>query len=146
MDLEREVLQHLSREITTNAQLMMTFRSRIAYTVWIGPFVVVGAYLLATKERPTSPHWDGLGIASILLAVVFFAALAWVLADVEKHTWDQCNKWREKIALLHAGLKEPLRPADLHFEPGLRLGYGLAGLFILLIFFTVLFAAIRFLG
>lgn len=146
MKLEQEILDHLSKEIITNTEQLMTFRTRVAFTPWIGPFVVVGAYLVATKETPISPHWDALGGGLLAIAAFLFVGLGWVLAEVERHTWDQCNKWRNLIARLHAGLEKPLQPEDLRFEHSVRLGYCLAALLILMIFFTVIWAAARFLS
>jgi len=146
MKFEQEILEHLSKEIITNTEQVMTFRSRVAFTPWIGPFVVVGAYLVATKDAPRSPHWDAFGSVLLAIAAFLFVGLGWVLAEVERHTWDQCNKWRVLIARLHAGIETPLQPEDLRFEHYVRLGYSLAALLILAIFFLVIWAAARFLS
>jgi cytochrome bd-type quinol oxidase subunit 1 len=145
MNYQQEVIEHLSKEIVANTEQIMIFRARVAFTPWIGPFVVVGAYLVATKDTPKSPHWDTLGCGLLAVAAFLFVGLGWVLAEVERHTWDQCNKWRSLIARIHAGLEKPLDPEDLHFEHHVRLGYSLAAILILSIFFLVIFAASRFL-
>ncbi len=146
MQFEKEVLEHLSKEIVTNTKQMMTFRSRIAFTPWIGPLVIIGAYLVGTKERPATPHWDKTGIILLAVGTFLFIGMGWVLAEVERHTWDQCNKWRELIARIHAGLQEPLRPEELRFEHYIRLGYFLAAVLVVAVFFLVIIAAVRILS
>lgn len=139
---ESEVVNHLSKEITTHIEQMMNFRTRVAYTLWIGPFVLLGGYLFAIKDIK-APRWDRWEVILIIAASLAFVGMSYVLAGVEAHTWDQCNRWRDLIVRIQAGLKEPLKSEDLHFKHNLFLSYGGCCILLLLIFLAVLLAVFR---
>src|ERR1035437_703907 len=48
-DLRKEVIKHLSSEIGKQSDYVVTLRSRMAFTILLGPFVVVGSVLIAIK-------------------------------------------------------------------------------------------------
>lgn len=43
-----EIVKHLSCEITKHSEYLATLRSRVFFSVLVGPFVVFGTFLLAT--------------------------------------------------------------------------------------------------
>ena len=75
--VKAEIIKHLSSEITTQVTYLSTLRSRVALTMLVGPFVVFGSFLFATKGdksrlnsgsnnwlrpqllRSLIWHWDG---------------------------------------------------------------------------------------
>jgi drug/metabolite transporter (DMT)-like permease len=140
---EHEALEHLSKEITTHTQQLMTFRTRVTYTIWVGPFILLGSYLIATKDKKVSMHWDCWGILLLFAATVLFCGLSYLLARIEEHTWDQCNKWRSSIVRICSGTGGPLKIDELSFDHELKTNYFWACLTLLGIFLAVLVAVFR---
>jgi hypothetical protein len=144
MSLEKELIEHLSSEIKTLTEQLMAFRMRVGFSVWIGPFVVVGAYLLSTKDGQRNPHFDWIGIAFAGFAVALLVILGEALARIEIHCWEQCNKWRKLIGQL--SINQPVDANELLFKHNIHRGYRWLTYLILLIFISVVVAAVRFLG
>ena len=97
---EEDFIQHLSKEIETQANAIMTFRTRIGFTVFIGPFVLLGSFMVGTKRVP---HIEGLTPGTIAVLVVLgvcYLALGLVGGLIERGVWRQCNRWRALIATL----------------------------------------------
>lgn len=133
-DYEKELIDHLSKEIVCQSELMMTFRTRVSFVIWLGPFIVVGALLVATKEVPSTFDPGALGWACLGGAAALYFALGVVLQRIETHTWDQCNVWRQAIVGINAGLSAPLSEDRLVFRHNLKQGYWYVALVILMIF------------
>jgi hypothetical protein len=49
MTHEDALIDHLSREIETHTKNMMTFRARINFAVFVGPFVLLGSIMVSAK-------------------------------------------------------------------------------------------------
>src|SRR5208282_3705279 len=145
MDHTAEVIRHLSSEITTQSNYLMNFRTRLAFTVLLGPFIAIGAALVALKTPPTLRNMHGkLDSAASVVAVVSYFLLALYGAGLDNHVTKQCDKWRRDIAALLRN--QGLEPEDLTFpHSALRAyvaGFGLVILaFVSMIFLlTQLFA------
>jgi hypothetical protein len=121
--LAKELLEHLSKEIQSQSEQMMTFRTRVTFLVWVGPFIIAGSYLLAVKAVPQSFSPDKIGVACLVVAAILYIVLAEVFARLEAHVWDQCNVWRSSIRELAAN--PSFIPPEDHvvFTHGLREGY-----------------------
>ncbi len=131
---EKELLDHLSKEILSQSDHIMAFRTKVSFIVWLGPFIVVGAILVATKQVPTSFNPGHLGWACIILAAAFYFVLEEVLASIEIHMWDQGNKWRTLVVQINAGLSKPPSAEELEFKHDLNRGYRWVASVILMIF------------
>lgn len=102
MAFEEQFIQHLSKEIETHTNAMMTYRTRIAFIVFVGPFVLLSSVLVVAKRMPNIAkltHWTFIA-GGILCAV--YIVLGLVSAMIEGAIWSQCNRWRAQIAGLVA--------------------------------------------
>jgi len=102
MPYEKEFINHLSKEIETHTNAMMTYRTRIAFIVFVGPFVLLSSVLVGAKRMPNIAkltHWTFIA-GGVLCAV--YIVLGLVSAMIEGAMWSQCNRWRAQIASLVA--------------------------------------------
>jgi hypothetical protein len=99
-DAEIEIIKHLSSEITTQATYLVTLRSRVFFTILVGPFVVFGSFLLATKDAAISPHFGEKQLKVALIAAGAYLALGLFGAVLDKQVTDQCDRWRNTILKL----------------------------------------------
>jgi hypothetical protein len=96
-DGQIELIKHLSSEITTQAEYLGTLRARMGLTFIVGPFVVFGSFLLATKGVQLQPFfWEG-HLTSIFVASGSYLALGLYAAMLDKQVTDQCDRWRRTI-------------------------------------------------
>ena len=94
------LIEHFSREIKTVTSNNMTFRIRIVFTVYIGPYLLFGAIIVGTKGNftlNTDSWWVWL---AIVVASAIFLSLGFAAGRVEKQAWRQCEKWRKIIIKL----------------------------------------------
>lgn len=136
---EDKLIDYLTKEIETQSKNLMAFRERINFAVFVGPFVLLGAMLYGGIIPRI--NFGGLtGNAKIGLAVcLFFALLCYLFMgiaclQIEKHMWDQCNIWRERIAEICSGRNEPFTIKDLGFKEHLTRGYLLVYLVLIIAF------------
>lgn len=97
---EKDFIQHLSKEIETQTNAIMTFRTRIGFTVFIGPFVLLGSFMVGTNRVP---HIERLTFGTIAVLVFLgfcYLALGLVGGLIERRVLLQCNHWRALIASL----------------------------------------------
>lgn len=99
--LEKELIAHLSNEIRDTSSYLSTFRSRIAFTVLIGPFVILGSFMAFGKYTPIGTASQGtVSIIILASACACYIALGYYGARLDKHATTQCNKWRRLIRRL----------------------------------------------
>lgn len=118
-----KLIDHLSREIETHTKALMEFRTKINFTLFIGPFIVLGSYLVATKDFHIVFYYDVFSLLPAILLSISWIALGVAAARVEKHIWDQYNQWR--ILILHLQSPDPPKivEKDIVFEHNLRKAY-----------------------
>jgi hypothetical protein len=109
--LSKEVIEYLSKEIATTTTNMMVYRTKIAFAVYLGPFIILIA--VVTKGVTFSLRLDSIAIAAIFINFLCFLTLAYMNARVERQAWLQCNKWRAVIARLHNNPSMDLTRDDL---------------------------------
>jgi hypothetical protein len=68
MQLEDKLIEHLSKEIETQTDNLMTFRTRVSFAALIGPFFLLGSLLVAAKRIPKARN--GWPIAGGLLLMI----------------------------------------------------------------------------
>lgn len=94
------LINHFSREIETLTSSIMSFRNRIVFTVFIGPYLLLGSIFVATNGNftlNTNSTW--VWVAIVVASVIFFA-LGVASSRIEKLAWRQCEKWRRIIIKL----------------------------------------------
>src|ERR1039458_4777190 len=92
-----EVIEHLSSEIAAQTDYLAQLRSRVALTILIGPFVVFGSFLVATKGIQVPLHLGKLQLTVGVLASAAYLALGWYGALLDRQVTNQCDRWRCSI-------------------------------------------------
>jgi hypothetical protein len=102
MSLQSEMVKHFSSEIESHSNYQSEFRSKIAFSVLVGPFVILG-YLVATYKPTATNHWGCLQTwLSIAIGIVYLG-IGFYGSRLDQHSIDQCNKWRRAILKISAG-------------------------------------------
>jgi hypothetical protein len=93
-----EMINYLSKEIETLAKNTMDARSKISFSLLIGPFLVLGSIIVSTPKTGWSPglHSPSAWIAAGV-AVCAFWALGIIAGHIEEGAWQKCNQWRQCI-------------------------------------------------
>lgn len=128
MAYETKLIDHLSKEIQTHTNNLMTFRARINLAIFIGPFLLLGSILFRTQGVPRGISSDVFTIAACIGLAMSYFIMGMACYRIEAHTWEQCNKWRALIARL---TKESYKSDDnpeineknLEFIERLKYGY-----------------------
>ncbi|GEM_PF-2613934 len=120
---QKELIEHLSREIQSYTKAMMDFRSRINFTLYVGPFVLMGSYLIATRDSSFCIVWDTFTIFWSIFLGIIWLLLGLTGSILEEHIWDKCNEWRRLIFQLQSNNPVVLTQEDLIFEHHLRRCY-----------------------
>jgi hypothetical protein len=129
MTNEDKWIDYLSKEIEAQTKNLMSFRERINFAVFIGPFVLLGALLYGRGVVPRI-NWSSLTFSTwiaasltFLVAILSYITMGIACALIERHMWAQCNIWRQLIAEITAGREGPFTYAELKFEERLLRGY-----------------------
>jgi len=95
MESRNELIKALSNEITKSSDRVVAFRNRVAFLTWVGPILILGSAVVATKGnlplRMINP-WR-----VVLAGGVFsccYMGLGWIAAQIEKQVWKQINRVR----------------------------------------------------
>lgn len=110
-DLSKVVIEYLSNEIQTTTTNMMVYRSKIAFAVFLGPFLLLVAVVANANNLKVSFDTNkatviGLGVGWCAC----FLILAYMNARIEQQAWRQCNRWREAIAEIHNAPLATIQP------------------------------------
>lgn len=111
--VNKELIQHLSKEIEAHTTYLTTFRSRIAFSVLVGPFVVMGAVIVGAKGTIAAIHFDWWVAIGTAVAVLSYILLGFFGSQLDQHVTEQCNVWRRSILRVHRG--ESIQDSDLVF-------------------------------
>lgn len=104
------LIEHFSREIEVMTSNTMTFRIRIAFTVFIGPYILLASIIVGTKGNLTLNITSVWTWCAIAVASAMFFCLGVTSGRIEKQAWRQCEKWRRLIIKL-ANCPDEARPA-----------------------------------
>jgi hypothetical protein len=107
-ETQAALVSHLSKEIEVATQVQIAQRTKNNLAVAFGPYVLLGAYLLAMEKVPVVSRVPVLGIVAFIL---IYGSLGWLAGRIEARIWEQCNHWRTQIAQL-TGMK----PDQLVFD------------------------------
>ena len=132
-----KLIEHLSKEIQTVTETTMTFRTRIAFFVWIGPFLILSSIVVGTKglfRVDLHDFWFQLAMAAFSISYIGLGVLGWL---IEHGAWKRCDVLRRKI-IEYAKLESvnSIKPEDkdiLHPDMTKRVGYGYLCAFICLL-------------
>ena len=130
---EDKFIEHLSRDIANHTTYLMTLRSRMAFTVLIGPFVLLGSFLIATKGIVAANSFGTDTALAIVIACLCYLLLGVYGAMLDKHVTRQCNIWRRQIDSLRKDRPEKI--GDIGFEHKPIRAY-LTGMVLLLLSFV----------
>ena len=113
--IKEKYIEHLSKEIEITINNLYTFRMRSAFTVWIGPFILLGAVIVAGK----SSIFSGEGAISITsgggmmvaagLSFAAYMALGIGAGRIEKANWNRVEALRELLSEATGLTKEDQR-------------------------------------
>jgi|ERR1017187_1833918 hypothetical protein len=102
--LREELVKHLSSEIASETAYISSLRTRVAFIVMTGPFIVIGSVLVALKGPIVFTKADGAGIKYALLGgLLSYLGMGIYGAMLDNHHTGLCNKWRSGIALVVEG-------------------------------------------
>jgi hypothetical protein len=101
------MINYLSKEIEIMSMNMIDSRNKVSFSLWIGPFLLLGSIIVGTEKGGLGLHAPGLvawlvmGIAALL----FFGVISHVIGQVEEGAWQKCDHWRECIIRIQSGEK-----------------------------------------
>ena len=134
MAWESEIIKHLTKEIETQINNMMLFRSRVSLSIYLGPFFILGSYVVAKDGNLVRPDLTCFFWGWLAVLVLCYITLGIIGGLIERHSWLQCNKWRELIVELQSENPPNLKGDQrLTFPEKLRLGY-------FLVYFLMIFS------
>jgi hypothetical protein len=122
--LRAELIRHISDDITHQTEFLHTLRSRMAFTVLLGPFLVLGSFVVAaSKPRLVWPGgaWPWVGLVA---AVCCYVGLGIYGYKLDRHLSKQCDFWR--TVLMSVIQYEPLEEIRLEFPRKIRNQYAIA--------------------
>lgn len=121
----KSIAEHISAEIRVHSEERTQFRLRASLGVYIGPFVVLGSILVASKEHPTKVSFNCGSYLEMIIIAACFMGLGVVAAHVEDDIWRKCNELRSILVRIHASKSvDPAEVASaLHHEPRLTKAY-----------------------
>jgi hypothetical protein len=111
-----ELIKHISAEILAREAFLDTLRSRMGFTVLIGPFFIVGSMLIAMKPNTTiAPPTEMWPWGALVIAVSCYILLGEYGSRIDRQVTAQCDVLRGK--LLSAARAESLGGISLDFPP-----------------------------
>jgi len=138
-----KLIDHLSTEIATHTTNMMTFRAKINFAVFVGPFVLLGSLMISAKGVPRSIAFDKRTTVAAILLLMSYILMACTCAAIERQMWRKCNKWRAVILRLVTNSSEKIEKEDLVFPESVRLGYWLVYVAIIVAFLCAVWLVSR---
>ena len=91
------VISHLSMEaqlLITNAH---TFRTRTAYTLWIGPYIILGIIIAGIDGNLPNIKLTAKSIPYLQWSAIAYWLLGLIGGFIERHCWKQIRRLREAI-------------------------------------------------
>ena len=99
--LRTELIKHLSKEIEVLSTNIISTRLRATFTIWIGPFVLLGALVIRQKPgHVVLTVNDYPLIAAFVLLGVLYLLIAYAAGRMERYVADKCNEWRDLLVLV----------------------------------------------
>lgn len=96
MELQEQVINHLTKEIEIITTNSFAFRTRAAFTVWTGPYLILGSVIIATKGKFVLAISDRMYVP-LVIACISYLLLGLIAGLIEQGTLRRCNALRESI-------------------------------------------------
>ncbi len=115
--LRTELIKHLSKEIEVLSTNIISTRLRATFTVWIGPFILLGALVIRQKpSRIVITVDDYPLVAAFVLLGMLYLLIAYAAGRMERYVANKCNEWRDLMVLvsLEQTLEADVIRASLH--------------------------------
>lgn len=101
--MHQNTLDHISKEIETTLNNTYLFRTRSAFTVWVGPFILLGAVIVAGKSKISlAQDLGGWFWGAVILSFLSYLALGFIAGLIEKANWVRLDQLRS----LHLSLSD----------------------------------------
>ena len=100
------VISHLSMEaqlLITNAHL---FRTRSAYTLWIGPYIILGIIIAGIDGNFPDIKLTAKSIPFLQWSAVAYWLIGLICGFIERHSWKQIRRLRDAIIELSIEINE----------------------------------------
>ncbi len=122
--LRIELVRHLSAEVTSNISFLHTLRSRMAFNVLLGPFLVLGSFVVAATKTNISWPKGASAWVWLCLALLCYFGLGVYGYFLDRYLTGQCDFVRN--TLLSIVKDRPLAEISLDFPKELKWNHGLA--------------------
>lgn len=96
-EVQRSVIEQIAKEIQHGADIITSLRTRSAFTIWVGPYIVLGSILVAVKGGFTVNWRDPWFCIGLGVAVVCYLVLGHSAGRIERHTFTRSNNLRRCI-------------------------------------------------
>ena len=137
-EVKKAVIEQLAKEIQAAADSVLSLRTRTAFTIWIGPYVVLGSIVVAAKGGFTLDVHSWPFPLGLVIAVLFYLILGYLAGRIEKFSLYQSNQWRKCIiAVATTGKIDPTLYLDEELPPRIVSSYMLVFVVLLACFFGV---------
>lgn len=96
MESKEKLIDHLTKEIEVTINNMMGFRTKSAFIVWIGPYVLLSSVIIATDGDFSLTMNCAMKLA-LITASVSYLILGIIAGLIERGFWRRCNILRQCI-------------------------------------------------
>lgn len=95
-EIRPAVIKQFAEEIQNASDSVNSLRTRMAFTIWIGPYVVLGSVIVATNGK-VDLDMSRLFVGGLSLAAAGYLALGYLAGRVERYALLRCNELRHCI-------------------------------------------------
>ncbi len=100
MNHTTELIEHISNEITTLMTTLMTFRARLSFIFLVGPFALLGSFLIITKGDISAIILGGDALYYLLVASIAYIAVGYIWSQMDSHVTEHCDRLRIQLVEL----------------------------------------------
>ncbi|WP_299847717.1 hypothetical protein [uncultured Roseovarius sp.] len=93
------IIELLLKELELTIGNTYSVRMKFIFTVWIGPFLLLGAMIVATKGNISIPSELLTWISAAVASLCYFA-LGFIAGRYEQGNWKRCDELRTLVANL----------------------------------------------
>jgi hypothetical protein len=96
-DVQKTVIEQIAKEIQHGGDIITSLRTRSAFTIWVGPYIVLGSIVVAVKGGFTFNREEPLFWIALGGAVICYLVLGYIAGRIERHTLTRSNNLRRCI-------------------------------------------------